>query len=330
LRTRAEAERLAIDTGILVNLGFYVSISIIFAILALGFNLQWGYTGLFNAGIAGFFLIGAYTAAIAITPPTPPSTGYPGHLGGFQLPLAVGALLAMAMSGLAAALVALPTVRLRADYLAIATLAFAEVVRTVAINLEPVTAGTIGIVGIPHILNFSGPNAAFLNTATDVGVGAAILVGLFLGLHFIVESPWGRVLRAVREDEEATMAVGKNTFRYKLQVFAIGGALMGLAGWLFALTLLYIEPSGSFAPAITFSVWVMVIVGGAGNLRGAIAGAFVIYGLEWLSVQLKDAAPDFLKDSIPYIRLMIVGALLIILIIYRPQGILREKKRVLR
>src|SRR5438876_10650285 len=185
---------MAIDTGILINVGFYVSFSIVFAILALGFNLQWGYTGQLNAGIAGFFLIGAYTAAIAITPPTPPSPGYPGHLGGYQLPIAAGAILAMLVSGLTAIAIALPTLRLRADYLAIATLAFAEVVRTVAINLEPVTAGTIGIVGIPHILNFSGPNAAFLNTATDVGVGAAILVGLFLGLHFIVESPWGRVL----------------------------------------------------------------------------------------------------------------------------------------
>jgi branched-chain amino acid transport system permease protein len=321
---------MAIDTGILVNIGFYVSFSIIFAILALGFNLQWGYTGLFNAGIAGFFLIGAYTAAIAITPPTPPSTGYPGHLGGFQLPLAIGALLAMLLSGSTAILVALPTVRLRADYLAIATLAFAEVVRTVATNLEPVTAGTIGIVGIPHIIEWSGPNRAFLNTTTVVLVGAAILLALFLILHFTVESPWGRVLRAIREDEEATMAVGKNTFWYKLQVFGIGGALMGLAGWLFAVTLLYIEPVGSFAPAITFSVWVMVIVGGAGNLRGAVVGAFVIYGFEWLSVQLKDLAPDFLKDAIPYIRLMVVGVLLIILIILRPEGILREKKRVLR
>src|SRR5881296_847203 len=321
---------MAFDPLFLINVGFYISFAIVFALLAIGFNLQWGYTGLFNAGIAGFFLIGAYTAAIAITAPSPPATGYPGHLGGYQLPVAVGALLAMVLAGSAAALIALPTLRLRADYLAIATLAFAEVVRTIAINLEPITAGTIGIVGIPRLLEFSGPNKPYLTTATDVGVGAGILVGLFLGLHFIVESPWGRVLRAVREDEEATMAVGKNTFRYKLQVFAIGGALMGLAGWLFALTLLYIEPSGSFAPAITFSVWVMVIVGGAGNLRGAIAGAFVIYGLEWLSVQLKDAAPDFLKDSIPYIRLMIVGVLLIILIIYRPQGILREKKRVLR
>jgi branched-chain amino acid transport system permease protein len=321
---------MAVDTTILINPGFYVSFSIIFAILALGFNLQWGYTGLFNAGIAGFFLIGAYTAAIAITPYAPAETGYPGHLGGFRLPLAVGALLAMLVSGGTAVFVALPTVRLRADYLAIATIAFAEVVRTVAINLEPVTAGTIGIVGIPHILEFSGPNAAFLNTATIVGVGAAILLGLFLALHFIVESPWGRVLRAIREDEEATMALGKNTFLYKVQVFAIGGALMGLAGWLFAVTLLYVEPSGSFAPAITFSVWVMVIVGGAGNLRGAIVGAFVVYGLEWLSVVLKDLAPDFLKEAIPYLRLVVVGFLLIILIIVRPEGILREKKRVLR
>src|SRR2546426_3078427 len=269
---------MAFDPLFLINVGFYISFAIVFALLAIGFNLQWGYTGLFNAGIAGFFLIGAYTAAIAITAPSPPATGYPGHLGGYQLPIAVGALLAMVLAGSAAALIALPTLRLRADYLAIATLAFAEVVRTVAINLEPVTAGTIGIVGIPHILNFSGPNAAFLNTATDVGVGAAILVGLFLGLHFIVESPWGRVLRAVREDEEATMAVGKNTFRYKLQVFAIGGALMGLAGWLFALTLLYIEPSGSFAPAITFSVWVMVIVGGAGDIGGGKPRAVVLFG----------------------------------------------------
>src|SRR2546427_2013998 len=321
---------MAIDTGILINVGFYVSFSIVFAILALGFNLQWGYTGLFNAGIAGFFLIGAYTATIAITPPTPPSPGYPGHLGGYQLPIAVGAILAMLVSGVTAIAIALPTLRLRADYLAIATLAFAEVVRTVAINLEPITAGTIGIVGIPRLLEFSGPNKPYLTTATIVGVGAAIILVLLVALHFIVESPWGRVLRGVRDDEEATMAVGKNAFWYKLQVFAIGGALMGLAGWFSVMALPYLEPAGSFAPAVTFSIWVMVIVGGAGNLKGSIVGAFVVYGLEWGSVQLKDLAPPELKDTIPYIRLMVVGVLLIVLIIYRPDGILREKKRVLR
>src|SRR5256885_1142735 len=192
---------MAIDTGTLTNIGFYVFVSIMFAMLALGFNLQWGYTGLFNAGIAGFFLIGAYVAVFAITPPAPPLIiggikVYPGHLGGYSLPLPVGALVAMFVSGAAAAL------------------------------------------------------------------------------------------------------------------FALRGALMGLAGWFFAITINYVEPSGSFAPAVTFSVWVMVIVGGSGNHRGAIIGAFVIYGLEWLSVQLKDLAPKFLADTIPYIRLMLVGVLL--------------------
>src|SRR5881409_995530 len=301
--------------GILTNVGFYASIAVIFAVLALGFNLQWGYTGLFNAGIAGFYLIGAYTMAIAITAPAPPIViggipVYPGHLGGYSLPLAMGAILAMLAAGLAAAVIALPALRLRADYLAIATLAFASILQILANNLQSVTGGAIGITGIPKPITFVSANAPFLNAITIVGIGSAILLVLILLLQFMAESPWGRVLRAVREDEEATMALGKNTFLYKLQAFAIGGALMGLAGWLFTITINYIEPSGSFAPAITFSVWVMVIVGGAGNLRGAIVGAFAIYGLEWLSVQLKDAAPDFLKDSIPYIRLMIVGVLL--------------------
>src|SRR6266699_3718782 len=142
---------MAFDPLFLINVGFYISFAIVFALLAIGFNLQWGYTGLFNAGIAGFFLIGAYTAAI----------------------------------------IALPTLRLRADYLAIATLAFAEVVRTIAINLEPITAGTIGIVGIPRLLEFSGPNKPYLTTATVVGVGAAIILVLLVALYFIVESPWG-------------------------------------------------------------------------------------------------------------------------------------------
>ena len=126
------------------------------------------------------------------------------------------------------------------------------------------------------------------------------------------------------------MVLGKNTFRYKLQAFALGGAIMGFAGALFAVTLVYVEPSGSFAPSVTFSVWVMVIVGGSGNNRGAILGAFLIYGMEWLSVQLKDLAPAGLKDTIFYIRLMIIGVLLILLVLYRPEGILREKRRALR
>ncbi len=325
---------MAIDTGLLTNFGTYVSIAIVFAILALGFNIQWGYTGLFNAGIAGFFLIGAYVAAIAVTAPTPPVkigdvTVVPGHLGGFQLPFAAAAILAMLASGATAALIAIPTLRLRADYLAIATIAFAEIVRHLTINLESLTGGAIGIFLIPRPIEFSPPDL-FLNVMSMVAIGGAILLALLLMLQFMSESPWGRVLRATREDEEATMALGKNTFGYKLQAFALGGALMGLAGALSAVTLVYIEPAVSFAPAITFSVWVMVIVGGSGNNRGAVLGAFLIYGMEWASVQLKDLAPAALKDQIFYVRLMIIGVLLILLVLYRPEGILREKKRALR
>jgi branched-chain amino acid transport system permease protein len=399
--------------GILTNVGFYASIAIIFAVLALGFNLQWGYTGLFNAGIAGFYLVGAYTMAIAITAPAPPIViggipVYPGHLGGYSLPLAAGVILAMLASGTIAAVIALPALRLRADYLAIATLAFASILQIFATNLQSVTGGAIGITGIPKPIAFQTADAPFLNAITIVGVGSAILLFLLFLLQFMAESPWGRVLRAVREDEEATMALGKNTFNYKLQAFALGGSLMGLAGALFAVTLGYVSPSSSFAPAVTFSVWVMVIVGGSGNNRGAIVGAFLIYGLEWLSVQLKDYVPialaaGFLSirlvlivigfiaavsvgllillswrkptsvwrrvlrkirergwarngvigafalyglgwgfvlleqyrpgaigDTIFYLRLMFIGVLLILLIIYRPEGILREHKRVLR
>src|SRR6266704_1021567 len=301
----------ATPKGILTNLGFYVSIAIIFAVLALGFNLQWGYTGLFNAGIAGFYLIGAYTMAIAITAPSPPIViggipVYPGHLGGYSLPLAVGAILAMFASGAAAAIIALPALRLRADYLAIATLAFASILQIFANNLQSVTGGAIGITGIPKPIAFLSADAPFLNAITIVGIGSAILLAFLLLLQFMAESPWGRVLRAVREDEEATMALGKNTFNYKLQAFALGGALMGLAGALFAVTLGYVSPSSSFAPAVTFSVWVMVIVGGSGNNRGVIVGAFLIYGLEWLSVQLKDYVPIALAAGLPTIRLLLI------------------------
>ena len=403
----------ATPKGILTNLGFYVSISIVFAVLALGFNLQWGYTGLFNAGIAGFYLIGAYVAAIAITPPTPPIivggvVVFPGHLGGYSLPLVVGVLLAMLASGATAALVAVPALRLRADYLAIATLAFAVILQIATTNLQSITGGSIGISGIPPPIYYQGPDAQFLTAMTLVGVGALVLVALILILQFMVESPWGRVLRAIREDEEATMALGKNTFNYKLQAFAIGGALMGLAGALYAISLGYLSPSSSFAPSVTFSVWVMVIVGGSGNHRGAIVGAFLIYGMEWISVQVRDQAvvglaanygfmrdvflglglaalvalgllvalgrlrpalawahpvalyrrsavargvilsavavygvgwafvlveqfaPSAVGDTIFYTRLMLIGVLLILLIVYRPEGILRERKRVLR
>lgn len=321
----------AIDTGILTNVALFASFSIVYAVLAIGFNLQWGYTGLFNAGIAGFFLIGAYTAAIITTPPDPPTVLggvviVPGHWGGLSWPFVVGASLAMVFSGLAAALIAIPTLRLRADYLAIATLAFAEIIRRVTINFDTFTGGTNGITRIPRLVTYEPPDP-FAGGMVLLGVGAFVLLVVFLLLHFTVESPWGRVLRAIREDEVATMALGKNTLLSKIQAFALGGAIMGLAGALFIETKSYLDPQ-DFAPALaTFPIWVMVIVGGAANNRGVIIGAFLIYGMEYVSVLLKDYVAS---NAIYYVRLMIIGALLIILIIYRPQGLLPERRRVLK
>src|SRR2546429_213210 len=166
----------------------------------------------------------------------------PGHLGGFSLPFAFGAIMAMVVSGLAAVLIAIPTLRLRADYLAIATLAFSEIIRRITTNLDTVTGGTNGITKIPRLITFDPPNP-FANAMVVLGAGAALVLAAFLVLSFIEESPWGRVLRAVREDEVATMALGKNTLLFKIEAFGIGGALMGLAGALFTLTIPYLEPS---------------------------------------------------------------------------------------
>jgi branched-chain amino acid transport system permease protein len=323
--------QVAIDTGILTNVAYFASFSIVYAVLAIGFNIQWGYTGLFNAGIAGFFLIGAYTAAIVTTPYDPPTvlSGVvivPGHWGGLSWPFVIGAILAMVFSGLAAALIAIPTLRLRADYLAIATLAFAEIIRRVAINFDTFTGGTNGITRIPQLVTFV-PSDPFAGGMVLLGAGAFVLLAVLLLMNFTVESPWGRILRAIREDEVATMALGKNTLLAKIQAFALGGALMGLAGALFIITKSYLNPD-DFAPALaTFPIWVMVIVGGAGNNRGAILGAFLLYGMEYVSVLLKDFVAS---DKIFYIRLMIIGALLILLIMYRPQGLLPERRRVLQ
>jgi branched-chain amino acid transport system permease protein len=321
----------AVDTGILTNVALFCSFSIVYAVLAIGFNLQWGYTGLFNAGIAGFFLIGAYTAAIVTTPFDPPVVLgnvviVPGHWGGLSWPFVAGAILAMVFSGLAAALIAIPTLRLRADYLAIATLAFAEIIRRVAINFDTFTGGTNGITRIPRLVTYDPPDP-FAGGMVLLGVGAFVLLAVFLVMTFAVESPWGRILRAIREDEVATMALGKNTLLSKVQAFALGGAIMGLAGALFIVTKSYLDPQ-DFAPALaTFPIWVMVIVGGAASNRGVILGAFLLYGMEYVSVLLKDYVAS---DKIFYFRLMIIGALLIILIMFRPQGLLPERRRVLK
>lgn len=298
--------------------------AIIFALLALGLNIQWGSTGLFNGGVAAFYGLGAYTAAILMTPFAPPSNFYPGHLGGFSQSFPVAALGAMAVAGLAGLLVAIPILRLRADYFALATLALAEIVRLTFVNARSWTGGDLGVILIPR--PFSIPWDFNLSTVYIGGLATLILLGTFWMLELFSSSPWGRVLRGIREDEEATLALGKNVYSFRLQAFVLGCALMGLAGAIFATYRGYVAPS-QFDPLATFGIYVMVILGGSGNNKGVVLGAFLYYAFDFLSVRLDDRLPEELALRMPYIRLMLIGALLVALVIYRPEGLLKERKR---
>ncbi len=314
--------------GIVGELLFFVSFAGVFIILTLGLNLQWGYTGMFNIAVAAFWAVGAYTSAILTTKYRPPSLLIAGHWG-YDLPFLVGFLSAMLLCGLLGLLIALPSVRLRADYLAIATLGFAEIIRVFLVNLDDVTGGVEGIRNIPKPLRFDvvlHTNAAF------VAVVIAVIVIIFLLLEFGTRSPWGRVLKAIREDEEAALALGKNTFRYKLEAFALGAAIMGAAGSLYAHFLTFIEPLTSFRPFETFMIWAMLIVGGSGNNRGAIIGALALWGFQFLTVRLRtplsriDGFGPWIGTNLDYIRLLTVGVLLVLLVLYRPQGIWGEER----
>ncbi len=298
----------------------------IFAIMALGLNIQWGHTGLFNAGVAAFWAVGAYTAAILLTAYDPESATYPGHLGGYSQSFLIAALAAMFLAALVGLAIALPILRLRTDYFAIATLALAEIIRLILTNAESLTAGSIGVRQIPRPLDaFVGADRG----VSDLSVAAlavTLLVLGFIAVDYITRSPWGRVLRGIREDEEATLALGKNVFSFRLQAFVLGCAFMGLAGALTATFQGFIAPN-QFDPLATFTIYVMMILGGSGNNRGVIVGAYLFYSFDWVSVRLKDYLPTAWAERVPYVRLMAIGLILVLLIMYRPEGLLRERKR---
>ena len=254
---------------------FFLTMALSYAIICLGLNLQWGQTGLFNVGVAGFVAIGAYASALLTTPDAP------GRLGGFGLPILVGWLGGALAAGLATFLVGALTVRLRADYLAIATFGVAVVVQLCALNLEGLTGGPFGIGFIPRPFAAEAGNPTRFG-ALNLGLTAVAVLLVYLALERLTRSPWGRVLRAVREDETAARALGKNADRFRLQAFAIGGAIMGLAGAVQAHFIGFIAPE-NYQPMLTFQVWAMLIVGGSGNNRGAILGAVVVWGVWALS-----------------------------------------------
>lgn len=302
---------------------FFLIIVLVFAVATLGLNLQWGFTGLFNAGVVGFFAVGGYALAILTGPPRPEL------LGGFGLPFVVGLAGAMAASALAALLVGLATIRLREDYLAIATFGIAVAIQLVALNWEGLTGGNLGISAIPRPLAWAF-ESPFTYNVFYLGL-AAVTVGLaYWALERIVRSPWGRVLKAIREDETAAVALGKDARVFRLQAFILGSATIGLAGALYVGFVGYVSPF-DFLPIVTFQVWTMLIVGGSGNNRGAVVGALVVWAL-WSGSGTLVArwVPSEFQTQGGAVQVILIGLVLSLTLLFRPRGLIGEEARVSR
>jgi branched-chain amino acid transport system permease protein len=317
--------------SVLASGGFWAFVGVvagIYTILALGLQVQFGFAGLLNFGQVGFMALGAYTMAILVV-----KEGWSMWL---AAPLAV---VAAAVGGL---LVGLPTLRLRADYFAIVTIAFSEIVRYVATNDTALTGGSQGTIALGSIGTASQYNGEWsrfqAHVQTSLGLSssdAAMLVLVWgaavalLALSWLaLRTPWGRVLRAIRDDEDAAASLGKNTFAYKLQALALGAALAGIAGLFYAWEFSFFSPD-DFAPLLTFFAWMILLLGGLGRVWAVPVGALV-FGFIFAGTRFLNFAPFtwVASDERAYIRLIIIGLIIVLLVVLRPQGLLGNKREM--
>jgi branched-chain amino acid transport system permease protein len=302
---------------------FFLVTAASFGVMALGLNVQWGQTGLFNVGVAGFAAIGAYASALLTAAPAA------GRVGGYELPIAVGWLGAIVASGLIAAVIGAITLRLRADYLAITTFGIAIVIQLVAVNAEWLSGGPFGIAFIPRPFASLQEHALEFNLA-NLALAGAMTVAVYTALERLTRGPWGRVLRAVREDEAAAASLGKNARVYRLQAFVLGCMIVGLGGAMQAHAIGFIAPE-NYLSALTFQVWAMLIVGGAGNNLGALLGALAIWGLWSMSSGFVSMIlPAGLQARGASLQLVVIGVLIATILLLRPRGLLGEPVTVSR
>ncbi|ESY95179.1 branched-chain amino acid ABC transporter permease [Mesorhizobium australicum] len=297
---------------------FFLTTALIFSLVTLGLNLQWGLTGLFNVGLAGFVAIGAYTSALLTTPDDP------ARLGGFGLPILAGWVGAMVVGGIAAALTGMATLRLRSDYLAITTFGVAVVVQLVALNAQKLTGGPFGIGFIPR--PFGGlAETPLLFNLSNLAVVCAVTLIAYLALEHLSRSPWGRVLKALREDEWAAISLGKSARFYRVQAFAVGGAIMALAGALQAHFTGFIAPD-NYLPILTFQVWVMLIVGGSGSNLGAVIGSVLVWGIWAGSGTLTSVFfPPEQQARAASLQIVAIGVMLCVILLMRPNGLFGDR-----
>jgi branched-chain amino acid transport system permease protein len=303
-----------------------------YALSAIGLNLQFGYTGLLNFGHVAFMLVGAYGAAITV------------DLGGS---LWLGIPLGIAFAALLGLLLGFPTLRLRADYLAIVTIAAGEILRLIvrSSGAEPLTNGVFGIQAFADEFFDLNPIAdgrygigrfRFDERTLWVLIAAWVLVALGTWIIWkLTRSPWGRVIRSIREDEDAARSLGKNVFWYKLQSLMIGGAYGAMAGIVLAVDQQNVS-ADFFIPLLTFYAYTIVILGGPGTVLGPIFGSILF----WFLFELLD---EFLFDAVAAgwfgnvieptdvgaIRFAAVGVGLMVLMAFRPQGIFGKREEVL-
>ena len=272
--------------------------ALVYVLLTLGLNFQYGFTGLINFGYVGFFALGAYASAICTV-----RLEWPAWTG-FAIGIVVPALLAWPIGRVA--------LRLRDDYLAIVTLGFSEIVRLVIVSEKELTQGNQGIAGIPKL--FGG---------SDVLLAVVLVLAcaaLAWQMKRVVRSPYGRLIQAIRDDETALLALGKDPARFKTQVLMLGAAIAGLAGCFYAHYIGFVTPE-QFVPIVTFQVWMAMIMGGVGRLRGAVVGAFMLLLILEGSRVVRDILPGVSEVQMSSARLAIIGLALILFIRFRPQGL---------
>jgi branched-chain amino acid transport system permease protein len=318
----------AITLDFLTATTFWTGVGILagtYTLLALGLQLNVGFTGIVNFGQAGFMAVGAYAMAVLVVKAE------------WSFWLAMPAAMAIAM--VFALLVGLPSLRLRADYFAIATIAAAEIVRLSAQNARGLTGGNQGLFcdgarcfddtwldvsrtmeGWLESLGWHNPEALF-PLLIVVWVTVAVVT---VGLHFVTKTPWGRVLRAIREDEDAARALGKNTLAFKLQSLAISSAIAAIAGFFLALDLATLHPD-DFEPLVTFIGFAVLVLGGLANYWGIAIGSIIMWtlleGTRFIDLPIS-------ADREAALRFIIVGIVLILLMAFRPQGIFGNKEEM--
>ncbi|WP_194409331.1 branched-chain amino acid ABC transporter permease [Microbacterium cremeum] len=301
-----------------------------YALAALGLAVHFGYAGLINMGIAGFMAIGAYGYAISIL--------------SFGLPWWAGALIGLGAAAIFALILGIPTLRLRGDYLAIVTIAAAEVVRLLFLTtaFDSVTGSADGLSGYHASFRASNPIPSgsygfgpwtYNETGWWVRIMGLVTLGIaVLVVWMLTHSPWGRTLKGIREDEDAVRSLGKNVFSYKMQALVLGGVLAAAGGVVYALPSA-VSP-GVYVTSLTFFVWTALLLGGAATVFGPLLGSLIFWALQtFLSNVLPALASagwlfGLSQIQASTLRFILVGVALMLLVIFMPQGLLGNKKEL--